>query len=442
MTYSAGSAAGRIDDGPMNGWQWVAVLMTAGLNALDGIDVLSISYAAPGIAAHWGVAPGALGWILAMELLGMAAGSLLLGGVADRIGRRHTILGCLVAMATGMLLAGQATGPLPLLGARLLTGLGIGGMLPAINAAAAELSNRRRRSLAMALMVIGYPIGGILGGLAARAIFDHGGGWQDLFHLGGTVTLAFIPLVWLLLPETPAHLESRGARGDLARLNRTLARFGHASVRAIDGTPRAIPRGSLAALFGPGFVVTTLCVTVAYFAHIMSFYFIIKWVPKMVVDLGADPATAASLLAWANVGGACGGALFGLLAARTGLKRLTLTALLGSAIFVALFGLTRGTPDILWAKLLVTGLFANSAIAGLYLTIAVVFPPELRAAGTGFAIGVGRGAAALAPVAAGYMFQAGMGIGSVAVAMGCGSVIAAAALSRVVVPADRVRRTG
>src|SRR3546814_11434627 len=87
----------------------------------------------------------------------MAIGSVTLGGVADKAGRRPTILGCLVAMTAGIYGASQADGLTTLLSWRLLTGLGIGGMLAAINAAAAECHNMRWRNLAMALMVIGYP---------------------------------------------------------------------------------------------------------------------------------------------------------------------------------------------------------------------------------------------------------------------------------------------
>jgi MFS family permease len=81
-----------IDEAPMGALQIAAVAITVGLNALDGFDVLSISFAAPGIATEWGIDRAALGVVLSMELIGMAVGSMLLGGVADRIGRRRTIL--------------------------------------------------------------------------------------------------------------------------------------------------------------------------------------------------------------------------------------------------------------------------------------------------------------------------------------------------------------
>ena len=87
---------------PMAFMQVFIVAITIGLNALDGFDVLSISFASPGIAAEWGINRAVLGFVLSAELFGMAIGSIFLGGIADKIGRRPTILGCLVLMATGM----------------------------------------------------------------------------------------------------------------------------------------------------------------------------------------------------------------------------------------------------------------------------------------------------------------------------------------------------
>ena len=134
-----------IDSAPMSGFQWGIVATMVGLNALDGFDVLSISFASPGIAAAWGIDRAALGFVLSMELIGMAVGSLVLGGIADRIGRRFTILGCLVVMATGMFGASTANDVTSLSAWRVLTGLGIGGMLASTNAAVAEAANAKRR---------------------------------------------------------------------------------------------------------------------------------------------------------------------------------------------------------------------------------------------------------------------------------------------------------
>jgi benzoate transport len=416
-----------IDHGAMSVAQWLAVLVTVGLNAMDGFDVLSISFASPGIAKDWGVDKATLGWVLSMELIGMGLGSVLLGGVADKIGRRPTILGCLAAMSLGMFGASFAGGVPTLLAWRLLTGLGIGGMLASINAAVAELSSQRWRSLAVSLMVVGYPLGGVIGGTVVQNLLG-GGTWHDVFIFGGSVTAAFIVIVWFLLPESVDFLDRQGKPGALQTINRILKRFGHESITALTpGTVESSQR-SVMDIFKPGLILATVLITLGYFTHVTSFYFIIKWVPKLVVDMGFAPKAAAGVLTWANVGGAAGVALFGLIATRVPLKALTLVTLLGSSAMVVWFG--RGSQDLaaLSVTVAIAGLFTNSGIGGYYMLFAKVFPTHVRATGTGFAVGVGRGGAVLAPIIAGYLFQAGFGMQAVATMMATGSLLSAGAL--------------
>src|SRR6478609_8885867 len=106
----AGSTGGTnpiavIDSNPMSARQWIVVILMVLLNALDGFDVLSSAFAAPGISKEWAINRGALSVVLSAELVGMGFGSVLLGGVADRYGRKLTMLACLVVMAIGMFLA-------------------------------------------------------------------------------------------------------------------------------------------------------------------------------------------------------------------------------------------------------------------------------------------------------------------------------------------------
>ena len=416
-----------IDHGAMSVGQWLAVLVTVGLNAMDGFDVLSISFASPGIAKDWGLDKATLGWILSMELVGMGVGSVLLGGVADKIGRRPTILGCLLAMAIGMFGASFAAGVPTLLAWRLLTGFGIGGMLAAINAAVAELSSQRWRNLAVSLMVIGYPVGGVIGGMVVQKLLG-GGTWHDVFIFGGCITAAFIPIVWLLLPESVDFLDRLRKPGALTAINRILTRFGHESTAALTAETVETAQQSVTDIFRPGLILATVLVTLGYFTHVISFYFIIKWVPKLVVDLGFAPKAAAGVLTWANVGGATGVAIFGLIATRVNLKALTVVTLLGASAMVVWFG--RGSSDLstLAATVAIAGVFTNSGIAGYYMLFARVFPTHVRATGTGFAVGVGRAGAILAPVIAGYLFQAGFGLQAVATMMALGPLLSAAAL--------------
>ena len=199
---------------PMSVLQVIAVAITVGLNALDGFDVLSISFASPGIASEWGVARGALGVVLSMELLGMAVGSLVLGGLADRIGRRPTLLGCLAVMALGMYMASTAHSVVDLSVWRVFTGLGIGGVLAACNAVAAEFSNAKRRNLSVSIMAIGYPVGAVIGGVIAAHLLK-GSDWRVVFHFGAIVTAVFIPLVYIFIPESVPWLSQKQPNGAL-----------------------------------------------------------------------------------------------------------------------------------------------------------------------------------------------------------------------------------
>jgi benzoate transport len=407
--------------------QWTAIALCVLMTALDGFDILSISFAAPGIAAEWGIDRAALGVVLSMELIGMAAGSVLLGSLADRFGRRPAILFCLVVMASGMWAASQAGTVVQLSVCRLGTGLGIGGMLAASNAMAAELANARFRNLAVALMASGFPFGAAAGGTIASSLLAHGG-WRDVFLFGALATALTLPPALLLMPESVSFLSSRPARDALARINRILGRMGHVPA---DSLPPPAPRSApLAALFTPALAATTLLLAAAYFAHIMTFYFILKWVPKIVADLGFPPSAAGGVLVWANVGGAAGAMLCSLLVLRVETRRVVIFCLLLSCLMVSLFGFAGAELGRIAFLAGAAGCFTNGAVVGIYTLIARRFPSTVRAGGTGFVIGIGRGGAALGPVLAGWMFASGMGLPAVAAAMACGSLLAAAALWR------------
>lgn len=416
-----------LDRADMSRFQWGIVATMVGLNALDGFDVLSISFASPGIAADWGIDRAALGIVLSMELVGMAIGSLLLGGVADRIGRRATILACLGVMTVGMLGAASSGGIWQLSLWRVLTGLGIGGMLAATNAAVAEAANARHRSLAVVLMAAGYPVGTIIGGSASALLL----GWYDwraVFVFGAICSMAFVPLVLWRAPESVAFLMHRRPPDALARINATLARMGHPPVDALPPAEARAAKVPVMALFAPGLLRTTLLLTLAYLTHIMTFYFILKWIPKIVVEMGFPAPQAAGVLVWASIGGATGSLILGLLTGRVRLLGLTIAAMLLSTALVIVFGRTQGDLATLSVVAAAAGFATNAGVVGLYALIAGSFPTGVRASATGFVIGVGRGGSALAPALAGLLFSIGYGLQFVAVLMSLGSLIAAVAL--------------
>jgi len=421
---------------PMSRLQILVVGVTVALNALDGFDILSISFASPGIATEWGIDRAALGIVLSMELIGMAIGSIVLGGVADKIGRRPTVLGCLVVMATGMLMATTVTGLVDLSIWRVITGLGIGGMLAAINAISAEFSNTRRRHLSVSLMSIGYPLGAVLGGIVAARLLQ-GNDWRSVFYFGAAVTACLIPITYFVVPESVHWLTRKQPNGALEKINRALTRMGHAATTTLPVITADIRQRSVSDIFGPGLATVTVIVSLAYFFHITTFYYILKWVPKIVADFGFPPSSAAGVLVWTNVGGALGGTVLGLLTLRFGVKGLTIVVMVLSTVMVAIFG--RTPPDLQRLSMIcaAAGFCTNAAIVGMYAIIAQAFPTHVRASGTGFAVGIGRGGSVLAPIIAGFLFTAGWSLPTVSLTMAFGSLVGAGILSFLKVETDQ-----
>ncbi len=427
--------------------QVLVVAITIALNALDGFDVLSISFASPGIAAEWKITRAALGFVLSMELIGMALGSIFLGSLADRIGRRPTVLGCLVVMATGMFMATTSNGILgslvmPVIAPiaqffdytvdvrladlsmwRIVTGLGIGGMLAAINAVVAEFSNTRRRDLSVAIMSIGYPVGAALGGFSTSTGLELAE-WRSVFYFGASVTVAMIPTVFFLMPESVHWLTRKQPAGALDKVNKTLRSLGHQTVTELPAVSADARQRSSGDLFKAPLLTVTILTTMAYFFHITTFYYIVKWVPTIVVGMGFAPSSAGYVLSWLNVGGATGGTVLGLLSQRFSLKALTITVMLLSTVAVTLFGRAPADLTKLILICMVAGFCTNAAITGMYAIFAKVFPTHVRASGTGIAVGVGRGGSVLAPIIAGFLF-ASYELPTVSLLMGLGSLVAA-----------------
>ena len=414
---------------PMHFRQILAIAIATALNALDGFDVLSISFAAPGIAKEWHVTKQALGIVLSMELIGMGVGAFLLGALADRIGRRPTILGCLVVMASGMALASSAHDVTTLSAFRLYTGLGIGGMLAATNAIVAECSNAQRRNLAVAIMVGGYPIGAVVGGFIASSLLSATGHWQSVFQFGAGMTVVFIPLVLWLVPETIAFLLHKQPAGALEKINRSMLRQGRPVLAALPPREEDKPGIALAQLFAPGVAGVTVLLCLAYFSHMLTFYFLMKWIPKIVVDMGYAPPMAGSVLVWANVGGATGSVTLSLLTQRFSIRKLLIVLMVGGAVAVTAFGQGLGTLAALSLVACIGGFFTNGATAGLYAVIAQSYPASLRGGGTGLVIGIGRAGAALGPILAGTLFEAHWPLSEVAAIMGCGTLIGGIAIA-------------
>jgi MFS family permease len=395
-----------LESTPMHYRQWFVVVLMVVLNALDGFDVLSSAFASPGMTKEWGIERSALGVVLSAELVGMGIGSILLGGMADRYGRKNAMLACLVLMASGMYLASLANGVTPMIMCRFLTGIGIGGMLAATNAVTAESSNLKYRRTAIAAYVAGYPLGAIIGGFAASSwlLPDHG--WRSIFLFGAVMTAILIPVIAWLVPETVAF---NVTKGNLAGVNTTLKTFGKTAIDALPVRSESAPKlRVIDILSNPKLRPITLLLAFGYMFHTITFYYILKFGVQIVADYppGYPPAEAATVLTWANVGGFLGSFSFGFIMARFGIRWPTALMLLIGSAGVASFGLGRESLSAWQWATMIAGFFTNAAISGFYAAFARGFPTHARGTGTGFALGVGRLGAAGSPLLAGALFTA------------------------------------
>ncbi|EGD45377.1 major facilitator family transporter [Nocardioidaceae bacterium Broad-1] len=156
----------RIDAAAMTPYQWMVVALCVLLNCLDGFDVMAMAFTASSLTEEFALSGSELGVLLSAGLVGMAVGSLALAPVADVIGRRPLILISVGLATVGMLLSAAAPSALLLGLARVVTGLGVGGILASTNVIASEYASARWRGLAIGLYTAGYGIGATLGGVA------------------------------------------------------------------------------------------------------------------------------------------------------------------------------------------------------------------------------------------------------------------------------------
>lgn len=422
------SLQARLLNEPMSSTQWLGIAVTVALCALDGFDVLAITFAAPVIARGWALEKSQVGLVFSAGLLGMALGSFFLAPAADRYGRRALVFLSLAVMVSGTLWTAASTSLVALIVSRLYTGLGIGAMIAVINPLAAEYANARRRDVAMSLVNVGFPIGGVVGGMiAAIALPIYG--WRALFWGASVLGAAAALLVLIALPEPATSIAARAGPNALARVNAYLLRCGRRPVKSLDGVSK-LAGTPIVALFRGELAPVTLAITAIYLLFVMTMFFMQSWLPTIIADLGLAAGPAAGIAVWLSIGGIVGGLVLGLAAMRFGLKPVVLAALFMAAAVVAMFGFVPANPVLLKLAAAVAGFAVFGGMIGLYAVVSRSFPVAVRASGTGFVIGIGRLGSAISPLIAGALFAGGFGRIGVCVLMAGPALLAGLLLIR------------
>jgi benzoate transport len=403
------SLASHIEQGPMSRFQVTAITICMIINMLDGFDVLVVAFTAPSIAADWNLSATAIGSLLSAGLIGMTAGSLLLGPLADRLGRRPMVLTGLVVISLGMVASAFTINLNQLFIARLVTGLGVGGILPSLNTIVSEYSSLRWRSFAVSFLQAGYPIGATLGGVIA-AMLIAGFGWRAVYLASGLASTVLIFVVWWQLPESLDHVLTRRPPGALEKVNRMLVRLGQPSITTlppVDSGPALKKTGYADLLHTPGLARTTALLCLCFFVVMLSFYFVLSWTPKLLVDAGMSTSEGISGGIILNVGGIVGSMLLGYISARIPISRLIALYMLVTAGLMVLFSTVHTFTSGTLALALALGFFIFGSMVGLYALSPHLYPARSRAAGLSIAIGLGRLGGVTSPLLAGFLFDGG-----------------------------------
>ncbi|MEW1982490.1 MFS transporter [Citricoccus sp. NPDC079358] len=391
----------------MTRFQVVAVTVALVMILLDGFDVAAMAYAAPSLSAEWGTEPVMLGYLLSASLFGMAAGSIFITPIADVIGRRWLAVGSMFVIAVGMGLSALATDEFMLLVFRLLTGLGVGGMMANLNVFVSEYASDARRGSIIGIYAAGYPIGATIGGVVAEPLITVFG-WQALFLAGGVLSALMFVIALLFLPESLDFLFARQPKGALGKANRILARMNRPPLTALPELPKTVEsRSGIAEIFHGKVRFRTFMLWIGYACLVAAYYFANTWTPQIIAGASGEEALGIRTGTLANLGGIIGCFIFSALALRFRSNRLLFGALAGAAGAYVLFGVVFSVIPVAMGTAVLLGILTTAGIAGFYAVAPGVYTARARATGIGWMIGIGRLVSIVAPILVGYLIDGG-----------------------------------
>jgi len=356
-----------------------------------GYDTQVIGYTAPAIAHVLIVPVSALQPIFTWGGIGSLLGIVLIAPLADRSGRRRVIGAALLLIGLTTLLAGFAASVAQFKVLRLLTGLGVGAVMPVAMALVVEYMPRRHRIALATVVWIGYSLGAGFAGPIATSIGARND-WSVVLLFGGLLALLAAPLVWSRLPESPTLLLRRGHTAEVrAALIRISRRYD--SLRATEyftSEPVEPGLGVVRLFAGRRRMHFTGLLWGAFFANLMAVALVNAALSPLFTAAGLDEDRALALGLSAQLGGIVGG-----LAAATLADRYDRFAVLGGAFLlgalsVAAVAFTGSAP---WLAVMVAMVAVFFTVGGQNAALAVTaasYPAAIGATAVALALGVGR----------------------------------------------------
>lgn len=391
----------RLDLNPPARSTWMVVALCWAAILSEGYDVGVMGAIVPTLLATktWGLTPVQVGALGSYALLGMLFGGFLAGTLSDLYGRKRMFLACVPLFSLSMIVAALAPSPTVFALARLIGGLGLGGIIPVVAAYTVEFSPAPQRGFNYGVMYSGYSLGILLAALIAIATLSLTG-WRGVVGFGA-LGLIVTPIAAWKLPESIEFLISRNqidaARAVASRLGIVLPDQ-LSVVRAPHPTARRIASSILTGRSA----IATILFWVAIALGLLNVYGLATWLPQIMRRSGYDLGSSLSFLAVFSLASAIGGMLVGGIADMRGKRVIVAGAYVIGAIGIAALSL-KGSLLVNYILIALAGLGSISASLILTAFIAEYYPPGVRTAATGWAMAAARFGAMSGPLLGGYL---------------------------------------
>lgn len=401
-----------INSRPLSRYQLTVIILCFLVVAADGFDTAAVGFIAPALRAQWNVTPAQLAPLFGAGLFGLMAGAFIFGPLADKVGRKAVLIFATAAFAVASIASATATTIEGLTIWRFITGIGLGGAMPAAITMTSEYCPERNRSLLVMVMFCGFTMGGALGGLSSAALIQDFG-WQGVLILGGVLPLILAVVLIFMLPESARYLVLKGGQDE--RVSAILRRVDPAAplegarfvgVRKVEGSP-------VRQLFLPGLAAGTLLLWLTFFMSLLVFYLLTSWLPTLLNTAGFTPKSASMIALMLPIGSTVGAILIGLLMDRMNPHNVLFGSYAVAAGFILLLGLSTASPALLVLAVFGAGLGTGGSQIGINALAAAFYPTASRATGVSWANAVGRTGSVLGSMVGGTLLGMGWPLSTV-----------------------------
>ena len=396
------------------------------ITLFDGYDTFNPAYVIQYVRQPWGLLPSQAGFLVSSGLIGFLFGALGHGMIADRYGRRKTLLGGLwIVNVMTLLTAIYATSFTSFCTLRFLTGLGLGVLLPLGTTYINELAPPRvSNAFSLWGVTFGWSLGGVFAGLIG-VFLTPAHGWQVLYYVGA-LSIPLTLVVHAVLPESPKFLAARGRLEELRALMVRLRPersgvYANATFRTSDRTTT----NTIGALLAPRYRRVSLTIWITAFLTLFAIFGLVGWIPTVMIQRGESFASGFSYGALMQGTSFIGGLTLAVLADR---KFSPTPRLLG--IWWVIGGIAVGTLVFVnshafnFAVVAIAGFCVIGAQHVLNNFTANSYETGFRASGVGMELGVGRVGGILGPSVIGLLQQMTGGQEAVFWAIGGAAVVA------------------